>query len=128
MQQKIDAFLLRLNIKPDQIWHSPALRCQQTAEVMGEDFSVVPQPEFSLSEMFDEIDIVNKLAEVPSGSTIALITHGPEVVRFSTFCVGKSVMKSLPLHNSGVAIEFTDKVASGKGRFVRLISIDDISL
>lgn len=128
VQKEMNAYMKSLGLAPTQIWHSPVLRTQQTAEMIAEDFPAPLVPELSLSEVFDEYDIVNKLAQVPDQSTIFLVSHGPQLFRLSGFLIGYTLLKS-PLQNSAaLVLEFTGKVQAGDASYVRLITYHDAML
>jgi len=128
VQKEINAYLRAKGYVPTQIWHSPVLRAQQTAELIGEDFQVPLQPELSLSEYFDELDILNKLAQAPDNSTIFLVSHGPQLFRLSGFLIGYTLLKSPLQNSSALVLEFQDKVVAGAARYVELFTSHDAKL
>lgn len=119
IQKLMDSYLKEIGLIPNEIWHSPIKRATETAEIIAEDFQVPLKQETSLGEYFDEIDLVEKLAEIPDSTCLFLVSHGPQLMQLTTYLLGKSPFKT-QLPNSGVAvIEFRKKPKEGQGIFLK---------
>jgi len=128
MQKKVNAFLKSLEVAPTQIWTSPILRARETAEIVTQDFGVSAENEMALSELelFDEQEITNKLAAMPDESTVILVSHGPQIMRLTSYWVGAHILPGSPPTSSATIIEFPGKVGQGKATFVRQINYSDL--
>lgn len=129
MQKTVNAHLKNeLQIEPTELWTSPVLRAVETAQIIAEAFNLVPQQEIALGEleMFDELEITNKLKEMPDESTVILVSHAPQIMRLATYWTGDQVFSGAPATSSALFLEFPSKVEPGKARFIRHVTYSDI--
>jgi phosphohistidine phosphatase SixA len=117
----MDGYMLEIGLIPTEIWHSPILRAKHTAEVIAKDFNVPLKEELSLGDNFDEIDLVEKFSEAQAGSCIFLVSHGPQLMRLSTYLLGRSIFKTQIPTSSALVIEFQKQVGERKGIFVKIV-------
>jgi phosphohistidine phosphatase len=120
VQRKMNLYLKHRGIVPDQILHSPFKRAEETAELIGEDFSCAIERELSLGEYFDEDDILNKLPKPEKNMCIFLVSHGPQLMHFATYCVGTPCYKVSPPPSSCLELVFETEIAPGKAQVVDL--------
>lgn len=123
-QETVNSIMKDYEIQPTEMWSSPVTRAQETAEIIGKAFNVTPETEVALGEleMFDEAIVTSRLSEVPDESTIILVSHAPQILRLSTYWIGKRIYGTSPPTSSATLIKFTHKVEPGKGEFVRIIA------
>ncbi len=128
MQKKVNDFLKSLEVAPTEIWTSPITRAKETAALVGEVFNVQPKEDFALSELelFDEMEITAKLAEMPDESTVIMVSHGPQIMRLASYWLGAHILPGAPPTSSATIIEFPGKVQEGGGVFVRQITYSDL--
>ncbi len=124
MQLALIDNLKKIGITPNAIWTSPLLRALQTAAMFGDAFGIDPKEELVLGEqeMFDEMEITNKIKEMPDESTLIIVTHAPQILRLATNWTGTQFFKGTPPTSSALFLEFGNVVAPGKAHFVQLIT------
>jgi len=105
-------------ILPDLVWHSPFKRAEETAEIVGRDFSVAYERELSLGEYFDEDDLFEKLPKPGKNLCVVLVSHGPQLMRFATTCVGSPVYSISPPPSSCLELVFETDIGPGKAEIV----------
>ena len=130
MQKMVNSHLKNeLQIEPNEIWTSPILRAKETAELLGQEFGLVPQEEIGLGELelFDELAITNRLKEMPDESTIILVSHAPQIMRLASYWVGTKLFEEPPDTSTAVFLEFPRKIEPGTARFVRMVTYLDIA-
>src|SRR5437867_3452811 len=111
---EVDAFLVRLKVRPDLILTSPLPRAAQTAEIAAEHLDVKCPQEQRLSPGFGPAaleQIINK----HSVESLMIVGHEPDFTRTISALTGAS----LKLSKAGVAVVDVD-LASRKGRLLRL--------
>lgn len=130
MQKVVNAYLKNeLGIKPTHLWTSPVLRAYETAQLLGEDFNLVPQEEAALSEQetSSEVELTQKLNEVPNKSCVILVSHSPQIVRLASLWAPDAAPSGTPPTSSVLFLEFAGPVQPGGARFIRIVTHSDIS-
>lgn len=120
-------YLKHEKIIPDILWYSPLKRAEQTAQIVSEDFAITAKEELALGEFFDEEELFEKLPPVEENRCVFLVGHGPQLMRFASYCAGSSCYPSPPTPSSVLVLEFVDSINAGKASFVRYITQDDLT-
>lgn len=97
-------FLITKGFAPDQIWHSPLVRAQETAEIIASTSGVKRlQEEIALADDQSEDEMLTRLLPLCREQSIVLVGHQPLLgYLVSRLVYGKSE-GGIPLKKSGVA-------------------------
>lgn len=118
IQKKMSAFLLSKGFHPSCILHSPLLRAEETAEILGETFHIQPEVETALSYDFDEQALLKKIPDPKLNETIIFVGHMPSLLLFAHALVGKPFLPGEIARSGTVVLEFEQEIGFGKAHFI----------
>lgn len=114
----MSAFLFSLGFHPTRIFHSPLLRAEQTAEILGETFHIQPEVESALSYDFDEQALLKKIPDPKLNQTLIFVGHMPSLLLFAHALVGKPFLPGEMARSGTVVLEFEKEIGFGKASFI----------
>lgn len=119
--QHIAQEIVDQGVSLDAIWHSPARRTTETAEILAEtaglrDNAIRVAPWLSTSHGRDEI--LPLLMQLTSEAT-AIVGHEPTMSALTALLMGRSRMMFSP--GTSVCLEFDGPIAVGQGRLKWLL-------
>ena len=118
IQRQSSEFLLKRGIKPHFIQSSPLLRAQQTAEILGEVFSIKPIINESLGYNFNTQTLLQEISSLKDQETLFMVGHEPTLAQFVNALVGKAVLPYGLEKSGSVVIDFLEGVDFEKASFV----------
>ena len=126
-QRKVAQFLESKGYTPDQIFCSPLLRAQQSAEIIAKVTPAPVQSEEALGGNFDQDILIDKLPPPDHDKTIYFVGHDPTLSLFAHNLIGEKVLPTGLSKSGSVVIVFDSMVALGKGRMAAKYHPDRLS-
>lgn len=115
IQKKMTEQLLSEGIEMHQVYSSPLLRAQQTAEIIANYYELDVKEEVALGVEFDSLQLLQK---IKPNQTTAFVGHAPTLGEFIDALVGDKVLP-YGLSTSGtVIVDFDGPIQFGAGTFV----------
>lgn len=71
--------LVKLNVKPAQIYTSPRLRARQTADILGEALGITPEARDEVNFGFNPHLIPALIRELPNEAAVMFVGHEPDL-------------------------------------------------
>jgi len=124
IQKKMTELLKALGIQPTEIFSSPLLRAQQTAQIATDLYNIPFEDEPALGNIFDPEIILQKIPPTEKNATIFLIGHAPTLGNFVNHLVGEVVLPNGMAKSSAAIVEFKGKIAYGNAQLLHYFTPD----